>query len=274
MGLCLYLALHSFIPHSQFSESSNSKMRLLFPDETIWDQDTFSHQESISCRVNIHVIINDIHTKSHLLIVLPLIKKRAISGQCSFNCILLETQKLLRLIYSHPCKKPAHISGLTHLSSKTNPIFSEASKNSGHYSKLHRAACCKLQRQVWVVFAFYLPMLWAEMNLNPYLHIKSFSPAHAVSYKIPFIIFYNLLIQLTLTCKLCLPTSPYGHCVLADVAMCQVCRSGKDIFPQQTVNSGSYHLEICWCLSPSYSQLIDFCRAHWGGLGISYACAS
>lgn len=95
------------------------------------------------------------------------------------------------------------------------------------------------------------------MNLNPYLHIKSFSPAHAVSYKIPFIILYNLLIQLILTCKLCLPTSPYGHCVLADVAICQVCRSGKDIFPQQTVNSGSYHLEICWCLSPSYSQLTE-----------------
>lgn len=124
-GFSLYPTLHSFIPHSKFSESSNSKMSLMFPDETIWDQDTFSHQESILYHVIIHIIVNDIHTKSHLLIMLLLIKKkkkkkRATSGQWGFfNCILLETEKPPWLIYSQPCKKPTQISGLTHLPSKT-----------------------------------------------------------------------------------------------------------------------------------------------------------
>lgn len=56
-GLGLYPTFHSFIPHSQFPESRNSKTSLIFPDETIWNQDSFSHQESIGCHVNIHVML-------------------------------------------------------------------------------------------------------------------------------------------------------------------------------------------------------------------------
>ena len=176
--------------------------------------------------------------------MLPLIKKRVTSRQCSFNCILLETEKPPWLIHSHPCKKPTQISGLTHLPSKTSPILSEASKNSGPYSKLHPATCYKLQRQCGLVLPSICPCFEQKMNLNPYSHRKAYSPAHAISYKISFIILYNLLIQLILTGKLCLPTSPYGRGVLADVATCQVCRSGKDSFPQQAVSSGFYRLEI------------------------------
>jgi len=180
--------------------------------------------------------------------MLPLINKRATLGQCSFNCILSETEKPSWLIYSHPCKKPTQISGLTHLPSKTSPILSEASKKSGHYSKLHPAACYKLQNSVgWccLLFAHALSRKESKLFFTFYGNAGwAYSSAHAVSYKISFIILYNLQIQLILTCKLSLPTSPSGHCVLADVATCQLCRSGKDSFPRQTASSGLYRLEI------------------------------
>lgn len=46
-------------------------MSLLFPDETIWDQDTFSHQEWILCHNKVYTIVDDKHSK-RLLIMLSL----------------------------------------------------------------------------------------------------------------------------------------------------------------------------------------------------------
>lgn len=64
------------------------------------------------------------------------------------------------------------------------------------------------------------------------------------------------------TSKLCLPTSPYGHCVLGDIAPCQLCRSDQDSFPQQTLQFRFLNTMV------SLTKLLiprrGFCGAHWG----------
>lgn len=96
MGLSLYPTLHSFIPHSQFSESSDSKMSLLFPDETIWDQDTFSHQEWILCHIKVHTIVNDKHNKSNLVMLLLKEEEHIRAVFFELNGVLLEKTPWLR----------------------------------------------------------------------------------------------------------------------------------------------------------------------------------